>query len=343
MIKKIKNSLQFRFIFLCFIGMLISSIVVFTAVYITTLLGINFKAFNIFLFLLILFIFNIIIGTILFSVLSKKTIDHQKEIENVIKEVSKGNFDVQITKSLNTSKDLDTNLNNMIKELKNIEILRSDFISNFSHEFKTPIVSINGFTDLLLNDNTLTENEKQEYLEIIHNESTRLSNLSQNMLLLSDLESKSILREQSSFRLDQQINSTIKLLEKDYKNKNITISTKLENTTINANKELLQQAWINLISNAIKYSKTNGNISIKLHNRDNNVIISIKDNGIGINKESLTHIFDKFYQEDKSHKTQGNGLGLSITKKIIDIHEGKIDVFSEKDIGTEFIITLKRK
>ena len=323
--------------------MLISSIVVFTAVYITTLLGINFKAFNIFLFLLILFIFNIIIGTILFSVLSKKTIDHQKEIENVIKEVSKGNFDVQITKSLNTSKDLDTNLNNMIKELKNIEILRSDFISNFSHEFKTPIVSINGFTDLLLNDNSLTENEKQEYLEIIHNESTRLSNLSQNMLLLSDLESKSILREQSSFRLDQQINSTIKLLEKDYKNKNITISTKLENTTINANKELLQQAWINLISNAIKYSKTNGNISIKLHNRDNNVIISIKDNGIGINKESVTHIFDKFYQEDKSHKTQGNGLGLSITKKIIDIHEGKIDVFSEKDIGTEFIITLKRK
>ncbi|WP_026477407.1 HAMP domain-containing sensor histidine kinase [Alkaliphilus transvaalensis] len=279
-------------------------------------------------------------GAILIILFVKWAVKPLSILSSAMEEVAKGNFDIQVE---NKSKDeigqLTKSFNKMTKELKNIEYLRKDFITNVSHEFKTPIASIQGFAKLLQKGN-LSEDEKQEYAHIIVEESVRLSNLSSNVLKLSKLENQEIIEKKVKFSLDEQIRRSILLLEHQWGKKNIEFDIELNKIYYFGDEELLQQVWINLIGNAIKFSEVNGIIGIHLEAFSNMVRVSIKDDGIGMSEETIHRIFEKFYQGDKARSHEGNGLGLSLVKRIIDLVGGRITVESNLKEGSTFIVEL---
>lgn len=220
-----------------------------------------------------------------------------------------------------------------------IEVLRTDFINNFSHEFKTPIISIKGFAEILKDDD-LSKEEKNEYLDIIIEESKRLSSLATNVLNLSKIETQVILNDIQRFNIGEQIRQSILLLDSKFQAKNILLDINIEDCYINGNKEMLNQVWVNLLDNAIKFNSKNGIVSINMKKEEGNIFINITDTGVGIESESIPKIFDKFYQGDISHATHGNGLGLTIVKKIIKLHGGTIECDSIVSKGTKFTIIL---
>lgn len=236
---------------------------------------------------------------------------------------------------------LSESFNILAEELDNTEMLRSDFINNFSHEFKTPIISIAGFAKLLKRGN-LKENQKEEYLEIIEEESLRLSYMATNVLNLTKVENQTILTDISTYNLSEQIRSCVLLLENRWMKKQIEFSLEFDEYDIHANEELLKQVWINLIDNAIKYSQEYGMIVIKIKETENAYKVSVANAGPEIPEESKDKIFNKFYQVDESHASEGNGVGLAIVKKIVELHKGNVTVESEHGITT-FEIELNRK
>ena len=238
--------------------------------------------------------------------------------------------------------ELSESFNAMAEELENTQMLRSDFINNFSHEFKTPIVSIRGFARQLQRDD-ITDEERREYATIIADESTRLANLATNILLLSKLENQQIVTEKTAFRLDEQLRSCILLLEKQWEQKHLELVIDLEEVTCYGNAEMLSQAWVNLINNAIKFTPEGGTIGISLVAVDDTATVQVSDTGIGMDRETQQHIFEKFYQGDKSHHGEGNGLGLAMVKRIIALSRGKITVDSVKGKGTTFTVQLPVK
>lgn len=290
--------------------------------------------------LIFMAILSIVIGSVLTFIFSKIPLKPINKLITATKELSNGNFDIQINfdhpKEL---KELSNSFNNMAKELGSVELLRSDFVNNFSHEFKTPIVSLRGFAKLLKNDN-LTYEEKEEYLDIIISESDRLATLATNILNLSNIENKTINTSRNNFDLSEQIRQSILLLEPKWSNKDIEINIDLDETSYIGNEELLKQVWINLIDNSIKFINGKGKIDIQLMSFNDSKIFKIKDTGIGMNSETKNHIFDKFYQGDTSHITAGNGLGLTMVKKIIDLHNGNIEIKSQLNKGTIITVTL---
>ncbi len=227
----------------------------------------------------------------------------------------------------------------MTQELSSIQTFRSDFINNFSHEFKTPIVSIRGFAKLL-KEGDLTEEERQEYLDIIISESERLADLSTNVLNLSKYESIEIVSDVKPFRIDEQIRRTLVLLESKWEKKDLDMNVELEEIVYNGNAELLQLIWINLLDNAIKFTKNNGNIQIRLSKWNGGIRFQVQDDGTGMDQQTQAHIFDKFYQADNSHKTNGNGLGLTLVKRIVELCKGRIEVQSEIGNGSVFTVWL---
>ena len=262
------------------------------------------------------------------------------------KKVAKGDFSVQIDNGRKYRKDeiglLTDNFNMMVRELESNEYLSKEFMSNVSHEFKTPIASIQGFAKLL-KDDKLSEEEKQEYIDIIIEESERLANLSSNIQHLSKLENKKELIKKEKVAIDEQIRKCIVILNNKLEEKNIEIGMDEDKDVfVNVNEDMLQQVWINLINNAIKYTQNGGRIDIIIDEFKDKVIVEVKDNGIGIKEENLEKIFDKFYQEDASHNSEGNGLGLAIVSKIIELHKGSIEVKSKVGEGTSFIVTLPK-
>jgi signal transduction histidine kinase len=225
-----------------------------------------------------------------------------------------------------TLREITDSFNRMAEELEHTEMLRSDFINNFSHEFKTPIVSITGFTKLLKRGN-LTEDEKEEYLDIIEEESLRLSAMATNVLNMTKVENQTILTNVSRFNLSEQIRSCVLLLEKRWTDKHIEFSLEFEEEEISANEELLKQVWLNLIDNAIKYSPEYGFIVIKIRKEEDNWYrVSVGNTGIEIPKEKQQKIFQKFYQVDESHSSEGNGIGLAIVQYITRLHGGEVSV-----------------
>lgn len=292
--------------------------------------------------IMIALIFCIIIGSILMFFATKRISKPIKYISDVTKEVSKGNFDI----SINYENDdeigvLAKNFNTMIKELKNMEYLRKDFISNVSHEFKTPIASIQGFVELLKN-NEVSQDKKEEYINIIIDETERLSKLTSNMLKISRLDNQVIPNKQEEFSLDEQIRKIVLLLQDKWEEKEIGLNINLEDTKFYGDKELIEQIWINIIENAIKFSNFKGEISINLKNFKNYIVIEVCDNGIGMSKEVQKRVFEKFYQGDNSRAREGSGLGLSIVKRIIDIYKGDIEIESNIGVGTKFKVILNK-
>jgi signal transduction histidine kinase len=285
-------------------------------------------------------LFSIIVFMLIIMGISNRAMKPILQLNNATQEVAKGNFDITVK---NDSQDeigqLTENFNKMTKELKSIEYLRKDFVSSVSHEFKTPLASIQGFAKLVENNN-LTDEERKEYLGIIYEETERLSNLSTNILKLSKLESQEIVFNKKEYRLDEQIRNAILLLEPKWSEKNIDLNIELDNISFLADEDLMQQVWINIINNAIIYSAQDGKISVKMHKEEEKVIVIVDDEGIGMDEKTKERMFEKFFKGDNSHSKEGTGLGLALVKRIIDLHQGSIEVESELGKGTMIKITL---
>jgi len=255
--------------------------------------------------------------------------------------IAQGDFNVAVPVDIKRNDELSilaNSFNKMANELSFISMLNKDFINNVSHEFKTPISSIQGFATLLLGAN-LTDGQR-EYAEIIVYESARLTKLITNILKLTKLENQIIVTDKEDFYIDEQIRHSFVLLQNEMIEKNIEIDFDLSKIKYNGNSEFIQQIWHNLLGNAIKFSGEKGQIHINCYVKSNHAVVSIKDRGIGMNKSTITRIFEKFYQGDKSHSNQGNGLGLPLVKRIIELCNGTIDVNSELGQGSEFIVRL---
>jgi len=257
------------------------------------------------------------------------------------KKIAQGDFDIVLdvgTNRYDELSDLTDSFNKMARELSLISMLNNDFTNNVSHEFKTPISSIQGFATVLLATN-LTD-EQREYAEIIAYESARLTKLTTNILKITKLENQVIITDKSDFYIDEQIRHSYVLLQKDLTEKGIEIDLELSQIKYNGSPELIQQIWHNLLGNAIKFTNENGKINIVCYVKYGKAVVSAKDNGIGMDKTTTTHIFDKFFQGDKSHSVHGNGLGLSLVNRIVELCGGTIDVKSELGKGSEFVVTL---
>lgn len=289
----------------------------------------------------------IIIGTVASIITSKFVLARIKNVQDGMREISKGNFSVRVKEKDRKNKpsefgELERTFNKMASDLDGIELFRNDFINNFSHEFKTPIVSIKGFARQLQSEK-LTDEQRREYVEIISSESDRLAKMSTNILLLTKLENQQIVSEKTVFSLDEQIRNSIILLENLWSEKNIELDLDLPDSIYyNFNEEMLSHVWINLITNAISFTGECGKITIKLTENENFVICMISDNGIGMDDETMDRIFEKFYQGDKSHHSGGNGIGLNIVKRIIALADGEIKVESKLGEGSTFTVILPR-
>ncbi len=230
------------------------------------------------------------------------------------------------------SKNLAETFNTLATELDNTEMLRSDFVNNFSHEFKTPIVSILGFAHIL-NKSEVSEDKKKEYLQAIEEEAQRLTNMATGVLNLTKVENQEILSDKKTFNLSEQIRDSVLMLEKKWNDKNLSLNLDFDEVYICAHEEMLKQVWVNLIDNAVKFSEEYTEVSIKIEKTDK-LVVSISNCGLEIPQAELERIFNKFYQVDKSHSSSGNGIGLSIAKKIVELHQGKIFASSKNGINT---------
>ncbi|HZJ98426.1 MAG TPA: HAMP domain-containing sensor histidine kinase [Tissierellaceae bacterium] len=340
--KKIFRSLNFALVIFVFILMLFSSVL-------AGLILIILSKLNIFaqiesaaiLFLIVGLIVSIIIGVLLAFPVGHYLLKPLNELIDATREVSKGNFDVkakEIEHNFGVG-ELIKSFNNMTKELSSIEVFRKDFVSSVSHEFNTPIASIQGFAKLLQKKDLSLE-KREEYTSIIIEESSRLSNLSSNILRLSRLEHEKINESKTLFYVDEQIRKSILLLEHMWNKKNIEFKIDLDELTYMGDENLLQQVWVNLISNAIKFSPENKTIDIELIQLNDKIRCKITDYGIGMTKKTSDRIFEEFYQGDLSHSQEGNGLGLPLVKSILELHGGNIHVESKVNEGSIFTVEL---
>lgn len=297
--------------------------------------GVKIERLPLFLFCII----SILIGTLLAAVFSRLPLKPLREIMAAVDKIADGDYSARIDlKGTEDFKTLSQKFNHMAEEIGSVEMLRSDFVNNFSHEFKTPIVSIRGFAKALKWDDLAPE-EREEYLDIIISESERLSDLAANVLYLSKIETQTILTDKTKFNVSEQIRLVIALLDQKFLEKHIEIIFDCREFFIRGNQEMLKQVWINLLDNAIKFSPENGTVTIQIHQAQEHLVFRILDQGCGMSQETMAHIFDKFYQGDISHSTSGNGLGLAIVKKIVELHGGTVSV-SSSGSGSTFEIKL---
>lgn len=283
---------------------------------------------------------SLVIGAILSIVFRKVVTTPLSDIFYALNELSDGNYDINIKPmGIKSVRRLAKRINNTARELESVETMRNDFVNNFSHEFKTPIISISGFAKMLKSDN-LTQEERNEYLNIIISESDRLAELSTNILNLSRLENQTILSNLSTFNVSEQIRLVIVLLEQKWMEKQLEIVFDNDEYMITGNEETLQQLWINLFDNAIKYAPVGSAITINAKKEQNNLIFDFTDCGDGMNDEAVKHAFEKFYQSDIAHKSTGNGIGLPMAKRICELHGGSISIKSTGKNGTTFEVVL---
>lgn len=277
-------------------------------------------------------LFSILIGTGLSAGVMSLPLRLLEEYIDMLDRLAKGNFDTRIKipallRRFRPFQELEESFNKLAEELGRNEVLRTDFIHDFSHEFKTPIVSISGFAKLLQKGN-LSEEQEKEYLEIIRTESDKLSNMAMNVLDMNKLDNVSVLTDITRFNVSEQLRHCVLMLEKKWTEKNQEIDIDLEEHYVSGNEDLLSEVWINLLDNAIKFSPEGGKIIVKVFRRDGIISVEVRNTGEEIPGKDLNRIFDKFYQTDPSHATAGNGLGLSICKRIVELHKGTISVTS---------------
>ena len=267
---------------------------------------------------------SVLVGTIFSAIFIRRPLKPIDHILDALTKISEGDYSVRLNMyGPPIVKKFNERFNHMASELGSVEMLREDFVNNFSHEFKTPIVSISGFAKMLKQKN-LTAEERNEYLDIIINESARLAELATNVLNLSKIENQHILTDKKAVNISEQIRLAAVLLEKKWSRKNIDIQFDTHEVYLSGDEELLKQVWLNLIDNAVKFSPEYGEIKIEIQQSESSTTVSVSNEG-QVSEDMLTHIFDKFYQEDDSRTQQGNGLGLPIAQKIIGLHGGTIE------------------
>ncbi len=259
-----------------------------------------------------------------------------------MQKVSGGDFSIRLKKSskIKEIRELNRSFNAMTEDLGSTEMLQSDFVSNVSHEIKTPLGAIEGYATLLQNSEC-TDEERKRYTEKILFNTRRLSELVGNVLIISKLESGSVDLNEDVFRLDEQVRQSVMLLEPAWTEKEIEFDIELDEITYTGDRGLLLHVWNNLIGNAVKFSPQGGLVIIRLSERDGNVFFTVEDRGPGIGETAKKHIFDKFYQEDSSRKQEGNGLGLALVKRIVDMSGGSIEAENLPECGCRFNILLK--
>lgn len=290
--------------------------------------------------LLILAILSISISTALAPLIAHFPLRPLRRLIAAIDSLAEGDFKQRIHMEYPPELlHLSESFNSMASQLESMQMLGNDFIHNFSHEFKTPIVSIKGFAKLL-KKNDLTEEQKQEYLDIIIHESDRLATMAAKILDLSKLEGQTELTQITTYNLAEQIRLAFLVLENKWSSKNIDFSIELEEIKISANKEMMEQVFVNLLDNAIKFTPDGGFISMSLTSDSDKICFILQDSGIGMDEETVSHIFHKFYQADNSHQQEGNGLGLTLVKQILDLHKGQIQIDSTKGKGTKITLVL---
>ncbi len=271
-------------------------------------------------------------------------------IIQAMKMMAEGNFNIDLSFYQTQFRDqgdhpysrIVESISHMADKLGEMEEMRQEFISNVSHEIQSPLTSISGFAHALKNK-SLSQEERDHYLQIIETESYRLSKLSENLLKLTSLESEHLALEQNEYRLDHQLRRIILANEPQWTEKEINMDVSLENVTLRADEELMDQVWTNLLHNSIKFTPAAGTIGVKANKTaENSVEVRISDTGIGMEKETLVHLYERFYKADKSRNRNagGSGLGLSIVKKIIELHDGQIHVDSKPGKGTDITVEL---
>lgn len=261
------------------------------------------------------------------------------------RKVSEGDFSVYVP-TIHTADKLDyldvmiMDFNKMVEELGSIETLKTDFVSNVSHEMKTPISIIKNYAQLLQSGRA-SEEQKKEYAKEIEDTAERLSSLISNILRLNRLEHQRITPEVKAYDVCRQLCESIFLYEDAIEKKEIGFEADIEDTAvIKADEDLMELVWNNLLSNAVKFTEQGGFISIRQTSDESHIRVAVSDTGCGISKESINHIFDKFYQGDTSHSTKGNGLGLALVKRVLELMDGEIQITSEEGKGSTFLVTL---
>ena len=275
---------------------------------------------------------SIIIGLLLAILLGKILFKPFNTIVDGMTRLSGGDFSTRIDLGkYDGMKSLTNSFNALAKELDNTEILRSNFVNDFSHELKTPIVSISGLISLMKNEN-LDEEKRKQYLLIMEEEANRLTQMTSNALYLSKIETQGILTHKTRFNVSEQLRASVLLLERKWEKKSLSLELDFEEYYVLANEDMLKQVWVNLIDNAIKFSFDNTSFSLILKKVGNGVLFSIKNCGVRITDEEKRKIFNRFYRSQNSNGIEGNGVGLAIVKKIVELHGGTVEV----DNGEEY-------
>ena len=327
---------------------IVSAVMVIALILITTIMSVLFAlgviptqqqmAPPLFIMLIVL---SIILGVGMSLIIGRIILKPVDKLSNGLESVARGDFSIRLNEKTKVKEisRMYENFNAMTQELSGIETLRSDFIANVSHEFKTPLTAIEGYADLLRNQE-LTAKQRKDYLDKITGNARKLSELTGNILRLSKLENQKVIPNKKHYRLDEQIRKTVLSLESEWSVKNLDFDIALPKIDFLGNEGLLYHVWYNLIGNAIKFSYENQTIKISMEKTDSEVIVAIADSGCGMEKDAQRHIFEKFYQADKTHSKEGNGLGLTLVKRIVDLCNGPITVESQLHKGSVFIVRL---
>ena len=293
--------------------------------------------------ILVLLAGSLLIGCAVAVSVGRLIIRPVQNISNAFDELSKGNFEVRVSEDerIMEIREMAQRFNAMTYDLSHIETLRNDFVANVSHEFKTPIAAIEGYATLLQN-HKLSSEKHDHYVDKILENSRRLTNLSGNVLMLSKLENQETVLNNKEFRLDEQLRKAVLLLENKWAEKNIEFDMELSKQIYYGSEQLLYQVWINILDNAIKHSPVGGVIQINIRQTDTMLTVTIADHGDGMSEEVQKHMMEKFYQGDSSHKAEGNGLGLALVNRIVELCKGTIEVESSLGKGAAFSVSLPK-
>ena len=289
-------------------------------------------------------LFSVVLGGGLSIIMSRFFLRPVTRMGRAMERVAAGDFTVRLDNpgALGEMRDSYAHFNTMTRALAATETLQSDFISNVSHEFKTPINAIEGYA-MLMQDAGNDPALQREYADKILLSTRRLSELVNNILLLSKVDNQTMPLEKHPYRLDEQLRRAILQLERKWTQKQIEWDVDMDEATYTGNESLMLHVWVNLLDNAIKFDPVGGEIRLRLHCESTCIRITVSDNGPGIPKDQQSAIFERFYQADGSHKSEGNGLGLALARRIVRMCGGEISVSSEPGKGSCFTVELPRE
>lgn len=292
---------------------------------------------------LLALVFALLLGSLFTIIAARYIVKPLRVMTEATRRIAKGDFDIDFKwkKRRDEIGELAQSFSEMTQEIKQLEQMRSDFVSNVSHEIQTPLTSISGFSKALRRS-ALQDDERNRYLDIIQAESGRLSRLSENLLKLASLESERHPYEPRTYDLDEQIRTVAVACEPQWSAKRIELELDLPHVKICADEDQLSQVWINLIGNSIKFTPEGGRIAIVIRLTTDRIEVDVADNGIGISADDLDNVFERFFKADRSHSNRqhGSGLGLAIVKKIVTLHGGFVTVRSKPGKGTTFTVNL---